>query len=114
MSRSNLVLIAALLGGLLSIGARADSVYVKYRGLVDLEPFNCSWISRSSFINRLCYDQKEQYVVVLLKSTYYHYCEVPDSLVSEWLSANSMGRFYLSFVKGRYDCRVNYMPTYEP
>ena len=91
----------------------AETVYVKYRGSVDLEPFKCETITRSSFINRLCYDEKEKYVIVLLKNTYYHYCEVPKSLVSSWLSVASMGRFYTSKIKGKYDCRVYHMPPYS-
>lgn len=91
----------------------AETVYVKYRGPVDLAPFKCSWIFRSSLVNRLCYDPKEQYVIVKLQKTYYHYCEVPSSIVDAWKDADSMGRFYLSFVKGRFDCRKNYVPSYN-
>ena len=36
--------------------ARAESVYVKYRGNVDLDPFVCTEVTRSSFIRRVCYD----------------------------------------------------------
>ncbi len=97
---------------LCAFNASAESVYVKYRGAVDLTPFVCAWIQRSSFINRLCYDPNEQYVVILLKSTYYHYCGVPGSVVSKWTTASSMGRFYNAYIKSRYDCRVNYMPAY--
>ena len=91
----------------------SETVYVKYRGPVDLTPFKCSWIFRSSFINRLCYDPKEQYVIVKLQKTYYHYCEVPPGVVDAWTNADSMGRFYNSFVKGRFDCRTHYIPPYD-
>lgn len=91
----------------------AETVYVKYRGPVDLSPFKCSWIFRSSFVNRLCYDSREQYVIVKLKDTYYHYCEVPSDVVRAWMDADSMGRFYNSFVKGRFDCRKHYIPPYD-
>ena len=97
----------------LTFEVNAESVNVKYRGAVNLAPFNCTWVQRSSFINRLCYDPKERYVIVLLKSTYYHYCEVPELVVSAWDSASSMGRYYGTYIKGRYDCRVNYMPAYN-
>ncbi len=69
--------ILVLLVYVLPLDAIAETVYVKYRGMVDLKPFECETITRSSFINRLCYDEKEKYVIVILKSTYYHYCEVP-------------------------------------
>lgn len=93
--------------------ASAEEVFVKYRGYVDLSPFNCDWVTRSSFINRLCYDKKEQYVIVLLRNTYYHYCEVPPSTVKEWKQADSMGRFYNAYIKGRFDCRIFKVPFYK-
>jgi hypothetical protein len=37
---------------------RAESVYVKYRGDVDLRFFDCWEITRSSFIKRVCYDRR--------------------------------------------------------
>jgi hypothetical protein len=42
--------------------ANAETVYVKYRGPVDLWPFGCEWITRSSVVKRLCYDAREKYV----------------------------------------------------
>jgi len=93
--------------------AHADAVWVKYRGLVDLTPFHCDWIERSTLVKRLCYDAKEQYVVVNLTGTYYHYCEVPAGIVNDWLAAESMGRFYNAIVKGRFDCRQNRVPSYS-
>ena len=45
----------------LSIGiageCRAETVEVKYRGAVDLAPFKCTSIDRSSFIRRVCSTQ---------------------------------------------------------
>jgi hypothetical protein len=55
-------LLITLMLTIISTGAMAESVYVKYRGEVDLTPFTCEWVSRSSVLKRLCYDHKEQYV----------------------------------------------------
>ena len=97
----------------LTFNANAESVYVKYRGAVGLAAFQCNWVNRSSLVNRLCYDEKETYVIVMLRDTYYHYGEVPKPTVSAWFSASSMGRFYNANIKGRYDCRINRMPAYD-
>ncbi|TYL95951.1 KTSC domain-containing protein [Bradyrhizobium rifense] len=97
--------------------ADAETVDVKYRGSVDLKPFTCQDITRSSVVNRLCYDASNQYVIVQLKTTYYHYCEMPKSVVDEWLAADSMGRYYNAKIKGTgkdgpYDCRTHRVPAY--
>lgn len=89
--------------------ARAETVYVKYRGPVDLDGFNCQY-TVSSFVNRICYQKDAQYLVVLLKSTYYHYCRIPPFVVGAWLSAPSKGEFYNAKVKGEYDCRLGGIP----
>jgi len=87
----------------------AESVYVKYQGAVSLDNFNCT-NTVSSFVNRVCYEEQDNYVVVLLGSTYYHYCRVPNNTVDSWLDASSKGRFYHANIKGRFDCRLGGIP----
>lgn len=92
---------AVLVCTLVSGSAWAEEVFVKYRGPVNLDGFRCA-ATDSSFVHRICYLPAKQYVVVLLGNTYYHYCRVPGSVVSDWLSAESKGRFYNAEVKGRF------------
>lgn len=63
-----ILMIATLLVG--SSFVEAETVDVKYRGPVDLKPFNCQDITRSSSINRVCYDQSNQYMIIQLNSVY--------------------------------------------
>lgn len=105
------LIIAALL---LSLSTSAETVDVKYRGPVDLKPFACESIQRSSLVTRLCYDRREKYVIVqLARGTYYHYCGVPSGVVSEWRQADSMGKFFNANINGRFDCRVTSPPNYR-
>jgi hypothetical protein len=92
-----------------TVPAAAEAVDVKYVGRVDLAEFQCEPISRSSFINRVCYDQETERLVIQLRATYYQYCSVPPDLVADLSAAHSMGRYYnqnikSSAVDGRYDC----------
>lgn len=93
--------------------ARAESVDVKYRGEVNLKSFDCTDITRSSFINRICYDEANEYMLISLNGTYYHYCAINDGTVSALLAAESMGRFYNASIKGNFDCRMNRVPEYN-
>lgn len=79
---------------------------MKYRGKVDLALFDCMTITHSSLVKRLCYYPKENYVIVNLKGTYYHYCKVPANVVGDWLSADSMGKFFDTFIKHNFGCKV--------
>lgn len=98
------ITIAALLA--LSGLASAETVYVKYRGPVSLDGFSCQSFTRSSVVDRICYRAKQQYALVSLNGTYYHYCQIPQDVVAAWQQADSLGRFYGAYVKGRYDCRM--------
>ena len=97
--------------------AAAEEVMVKYRGWVDLAPFECEDITRSSFIETVCYDTDNEYLLIEMNGTYYHYCEVDPSTVHDFLSAKSMGKFYNAYIKSRggdgpFDCRSHTVPEY--
>lgn len=90
--------------------ARAENIFVEYRGLVNISKFSCEWVTRSSFVNRVCYDQRNAYMVILLNNNYYHYCRIGASVVNELRFTDSMGRFYNRQIKGNYDCRLGGVP----
>jgi hypothetical protein len=97
--------------------ARAETVIVKFRGPVDLKTFVCRDIDRSSFIQRVCYDKAQSYMIISLRGTYYHYCELPSATLDGLMGAPSMGQFYNQNIKGSgsdgpYDCRTHRIPSY--
>jgi hypothetical protein len=107
----------ALLLLFLTAEVRSETVDVKYRGPVDLRTFECRDTPRSSFIQRVCYDKPQSYMIINLKGTYYHYCELPPVTFDGLMGAPSMGQFYNQNIKGTgsdgpYDCRTHRIPTY--
>ena len=103
----------AAIGLVLAVPSYAETVNVKYRGPVDLAPFQCESVSRSSLVTRVCYDRKEQYMVIGLQGTYYHYCEIDAGTVASLKGAESMGRYFNANIKGRFDCRTHRVPAYK-
>jgi len=81
----------------------AETVSVKYFGTVDLDKFECVQ-TVSSFVNRICHNSENRLTVVLLRTTYYAYCAMPNRLIEDWIDAPSKGRFYNVRVKGRFRC----------
>ena len=63
-----------------SASAADQTVVVKYSGPVNLAPFACEAITRSSFIENVCYDAKNTYMLIDLKGTWYHYCEIDQEI----------------------------------
>jgi hypothetical protein len=72
----------------------AETVDVQNRGAVDLTPFVCQDITRSSVVSRVCYDGATRTMIVQLNSIYSQYCGVPESVRDSFLDASSMGRYY--------------------
>jgi hypothetical protein len=115
MKLRSVMISASLLAFVLCGGptpGRAESVFVKYRGDVSLNSFDCTDIARSTFINRVCYDQRNEYMLISLNGTFYHYCEIDVGTVSSLLNAPSMGTFYNASIKSNFDCRVHRVPEY--
>lgn len=69
--------IATALALLIATPVSSETVDVKYRGTVDLKPFACTDTPRSSFVQRVCYDKAQSYMLINLNGTFYHYCELP-------------------------------------
>lgn len=87
----------------------AETVDVENRGTVALKPFACQDITRSSLVNRVCYDEANRSMIVEVKAAYFEYCEVPQATLEAFLNAPSMGQYYRSRIasaetNGRYDC----------
>lgn len=92
--------------------AKAETVFVKYQGEVSLDGFRCVQTD-SAIVHRICYRDDKLYLIVLLNSTYYHYCNIPESVVDQWLAAPSQGIFYTAYIKGNFGCRLGGIPKSE-
>jgi hypothetical protein len=109
--------IITVLAILITTPVSSETVDVKYRGAIDLKPFACTDTPRSSFIQRVCYDKAQSYMLISLRGTYYHYCELPASTFDSFVAAPSMGQFYNQNIKGSgadgpFDCRTHKVPQY--
>jgi hypothetical protein len=68
-------------------------------------------------VNRVCYDKAKKYVVIQLRDTWYHYCEIDDRTVAALINADSVGRYYNANIRGTgndgpFDCRTHKVPSY--
>lgn len=94
---------------LMSNSVSAETIYVKYRGFVDLNLFVCS-DTASSVVHRICYRKEKEYLVVKLGQVYHHYCRFPLALYQSWLAADSKGKFYQGYVRNNFDCQKTDIP----
>ncbi len=68
-----------------------------------LEPW-CQAVERSSFVKAVCYDERVRRLSMQLEGRWYRYCDVPAAMVQQLLSAPSIGRYFQSQIRGRYEC----------
>ena len=78
----------------------AEVVDVENFGAVDLKPFICQDITRSSVINRVCYDAERRRMLVQRHAVYRQYCDLPKHTADAFLNAPSMGRFFRTDIEG--------------
>jgi hypothetical protein len=107
---------AQLVAACCATGAQAETVCVKYGDCLALDAFKCV-ATKGSFVHRVCYDAANEYMLIKLRRTYYHYCQIPPDVVAGLLQAPSKGRFYNRNIKGwgrdgPYDCRTHRIPNY--
>jgi hypothetical protein len=105
----------ALLLALTTPFAAAETVMVKYHGPVVLDSFACSDVNENGDVTRICYDAAEQYMVIRLKTTYYHYCTIDAATVQGLKNAGSKRRFFEFRIRGSgsdgpFDCRTHPIP----
>jgi hypothetical protein len=87
----------------------AESVEVRNFGPVNLQPFLCQDITRSSLIERVCYDEANRYMVIRHSAVYDQYCELPKSVLDTFLNAPSTGQYFKANIaatgkSGPYGC----------
>src|SRR5689334_5267104 len=78
----------------------AETVNVESVGAVDLAPFACQDITRSSIVNRVCYDAASRRMIVQAHAAWSQYCGVPQAMRDSFLNAPSMGQYYNATIKG--------------
>ena len=104
--------LAILLAQLMTAPVVSETVETGERHFVDLGTFECRDITRSTVLQRVCYDRARQDLVVGVGGAYERYCGVPPDTVEHLLGAPSMGRFFNQKLKReiggvRYACPAN-------
>ncbi|MCP3374229.1 KTSC domain-containing protein [Bradyrhizobium cajani] len=87
----------------------SETIETGERRPIDLATFECRDISRSTVLQRVCYDRAQQNLIIAINGTYDRYCGVDSDTVDRLLGAPSMGQFFNRNIRrqdvgSRYDC----------
>jgi hypothetical protein len=95
-----------------------ETVDVENRGTLALKPYACQDITRSSLVNRVCYDAGSRLMIVQLNAVYFQHCDVSQATLDAFLNAPSMGQYYRARIasagsNGPYDCSTYRGPKHS-
>ena len=100
---------AAIFMHLLAAPVVSETIDVAGRSNVDLDAFECRDITRSSIVQRVCYDRARRHLIVAVKGAYDQYCDLPAETFDAFMGAPSMGQFFNRNIRGasgaRFACR---------
>ena len=101
--------LAILLAQLATAPIVSETVETAERRRVDLKTFECRDITRSTVLQRVCYDPAQQHLIVAVNGAYDRYCGVSADTVERLLGAPSMGQFFNQNIRrdvsaSRYAC----------
>jgi hypothetical protein len=99
--RAVLILMLMLL---LPIAARAEVVGVKNAGDVDLSALDCTAISESKLLHRVCYDETHHYLVAQIGADYYDSCNVGPKAVDGLFDSEHVVAYYLLLIRAQHRC----------
>jgi hypothetical protein len=85
---------------LIAVPVGSETIDVSGHGVIDLETFECRDITRSSIVQRVCYDRAQRHLIVAVKAAYDQYCELPAQTFDALMAAPSMGQFFNQNIRG--------------
>ena len=96
---------------LLSTAGRAETVSVEHVGNVDLSRFDCTPITESKLLHRVCYDEAHQYVLALVGDEYQEACDIKPKTMDGLFDAENVAAYYNRHMRGRHKCTPGTRPN---
>ncbi|WP_312017334.1 KTSC domain-containing protein [Bradyrhizobium sp. AUGA SZCCT0431] len=90
---------------LLATPVVSETIDVAGRSSVDLDGFECRDITRSSIVQRVCYDRAQRHLIVAVRGSYDQYCDLPAETYDALMGAPSMGGFFNRHISGASGAR---------
>ena len=84
---------------------------VRGRTDADLSAFDCTQITESRLLTRVCYDAEHRIALAEIDGQYYAHCHVDASAIDELPSAESVPTFYLTEIRAGHNCKKGELPT---
>ena len=99
MRRSSFLLIF-----LVPLAAQAASIRLKSGGNINLSAFDCTPVTESQLLHRVCYNEAHHYLIAQIGSEYYDNCDVGPKTVDGLMDSNHGVAFYNQHIRAGHKC----------
>lgn len=77
----------------------------------DLSALDCTDITQSQLLKRVCYDAEHRYLLSEIAGRYYAQCNVDASTVDQLPDAESVPTFYITEIRAGHKCKAGDLPA---
>jgi hypothetical protein len=84
---------------------------VRGRTDADLSAFDCTQVTESRLLKRICYDAARRIALAEIDGQYYAHCNVDAATVAALNEAESVPTFYLTKIRAGHKCRKGALPA---
>lgn len=77
----------------------------------DLSAYDCTDVTQSKLLKRLCYDEARRTLVAEVAGRYYAHCNVDASVLDGLSEAESVPTFYLTEIRAGHKCKARDLPA---
>lgn len=84
---------------------------VRGRDDADLSAFDCTQITASRLLSRVCYDAAHRYLLAEIDGQYYAHCNIDAATVDALQDAESVPSFYLAQIRAGHKCKKGELPA---
>jgi hypothetical protein len=98
--------LSIVFGLLLPMSAWGEVVGVRGFADVDLSSFDCTSISESRLLHRVCYDEAHRYLIAQIGDEYYESCDVGSKTIDGLMDSEHVVAYHNQRIRPRHKCTL--------
>lgn len=87
------------------IDTEKNYVIVNKLGKISLVGYREKTFGSSDLIQNIYYNTDKKNMILMLKDTFYMYCNLSEEIIEEWIKYQSREEYYYKNIKGKYSCK---------
>lgn len=89
---------------LVPLAAQAASIRLKSGGSINLSAFDCTPITESQLLHRVCYNEAHYYLIAQVGPEYYDNCNVSPKAVDGLMDSDHVVAYYNQHIRAGHKC----------